>query len=328
MRRTLQRLAPVLHLTRVTTAFAVVANTWFVILWSRASGEHEHLTPQLSRGPLWLLLGGGALLALGLFAFGAALNDILDLRRDRTLRPDRPLAAGRMSLESAVAMVVCTMIASVLGATVFGTEAVLLTLVLLGAIMAFNAAAKFIPAIGLVLLGLIYAGHMAAPNVYLRFLWPVWLAMTHSLAVAAITHRMAGKVPKISRRAAFAAVAGWIFWSAVILYFQWRRDDPPRSLWPQWLPPQAAIWPAALALVFIIVAWGKVKRYGRGPRSAEKIARYGSLWLALYACAWLVGTGHQKPALLLLGLTSAGFLGMTILREIYGLVEQPMGYRR
>jgi len=324
----LQRLSPVLHLTRVTTAFAVVANTWFVVLWSRAASPNEYVSPQLGSRPLWLLLGAGALLALGLFAFGAALNDILDLRRDRALRPDRPLASGRISLEGAVALVVCTMIASVLGATAFGNEAVLLTLALLAAIMAFNAAARFIPAIGLVLLGLIYAGHMAAPNVYLRFLWPVWLAMTHSLAVAAITHRLAGKVPKISRRAALAAVAGWVFWSAVILYFQWRRDTPPRSLWPEWLPLSAAIWPGALALVFALVAWAKVKRYGRGPRAAEKVARYGSLWLALYACAWLVGTGHQQPALVLVGLTGAGFLGMTVLREIYGLVEQPMGYRR
>lgn len=324
----LQRLAPVLHLTRVTTAFAVVANTWFVVLWTRTSEPEGPLTAGLAERPLWLLLGGGALLALGLFAFGASLNDILDLRRDRALRPERPLASGRISLEAAVALVVYTTIASVLGATVFGTEAVLLTLLLLAAIMAFNAAAKFIPAIGLVLLGLIYAGHMAVPNPYLRFLWPVWLAMTHSLAVAAVTYRMAGKVPRISRRAGMAAAAGWVFWSAVILWFQWRRDDPPRSFWPEWLPLSAAIWPAALALLFVVVAWGKVQRYGAGPRAAEKIARYGSLWLALYACAWLVGTGHQWPALLLVGLTSAGFLGMTVLREIYGLVEQPIGYRR
>lgn len=326
MRRMLQRIAPVLHLTRVTTAFAVVANTWFIVLWCRAAAPEESVTPELEQRPLWMLLLGGAFLALGLFAFGTTLNDILDLRRDRTFRPDRPLPAGRISLEAAIALVVCTMIASVLGATIFGQEAVLLTLLLLAAIMAYNAAAKFIPAIGLVLLGLIYAGHMAAPNLHIRFVWPVWMAMTHSLAVAAVTYWMAGKVPKISRRAAFAAVAGWVFWSSVMFYFQWRRADG--LLWPSWVPKTAAIWPLALALLFVIVAWGKVRRYGRGPRSAEKVARYGSLWLALYACAWLVGAGHRGPAMVLLGLTAAGFLGMTVLREVYGLVEQPMGYRR
>ena len=34
-------MAPVLHLTRFTTALGVVANTWFVILWTHAYSEHE-----------------------------------------------------------------------------------------------------------------------------------------------------------------------------------------------------------------------------------------------------------------------------------------------
>lgn len=318
-----------LHLTRVTTAFAVVANTWFVILWSRAERAHEGV----AEGPLLdaqlpLLLVGGAAVGLGLFAFGAALNDILDLKRDRTMRPERPLPSGRIGLDAALSLVVGTVLLAVLGATLFGTEAVLLTLLLLAAILAFNAAGRFVPAVGLVALGLIYAGHMLVPNVRLKFLWPVWLAMSHSLAVAAVTHAMARKVPRISRRAAAAAVAGWVFWSGVILFMQWRRDAAPKSLWPDWVPVSAAAWPAGLVAVFVLAAWGKVKRYGWGPRAAEKVARYGSLWLALYSCAWLVGAGHREAAAVLLALTGAGFLGMTVLREAYGLVEQPIGYRR
>src|SRR4051812_1828826 len=134
MREALLRIAPVLHLTRVTTAFGVVANTWFVILWSLANREHEPGAEGL-RGPLWLELLAGALVALGLFGFGAALNDILDLKRDRTFHPERPLASGEISMEGAVAFVVVAMIAAVLGATAFGTGAVLLTLVLQGAIL-------------------------------------------------------------------------------------------------------------------------------------------------------------------------------------------------
>lgn len=318
-----------LHLTRVTTAFAVVANTWFVILWTRAERAHEGIP----RGPLldthlWLLLGGGAAVGLGLFAFGAALNDILDLKRDRTMRPDRPLPSGRIGLDAALSLVVGTVLLAVLGATLFGTEAVLLTLLLVAAILGFNAAGKFVPAIGLVALGLIYAGHMLVPNVHLKFLWPVWLAMTHSLAVAAVTHGMARKVPRISRRAGVAAVAGWLFWSGVILWMQWFRDPPPKTIWPDWVPLSAAWWPAGLIVVFLLAAWGKVRKYGWGPRAAEKIARYGSLWLALYSCGWLVGAGHTEASAVLLALTGAGFLGMTVLREAYGLVEQPIGYRR
>ncbi len=330
MVRLLQRLAPVLHLTRITTAFALVANTWFVILWTRANSAFEGQAGppnRLAQGPLWALLGGGALVALGLFGFGACLNDILDVKRDRALRPDKPLVSGQISMDAALTLVFMTMLASFLGATVFGTEAVVMTAVVLGAIFAFNAAGRFIPAVGLVSLGLIHAGYMLIPNVELRFLWPVWLALTHSLAVAAVTYRMSQKVPKISRRAAAATLAGWIFWSGVVLWLQWTRGVP-RSIWPAWVSLQTALWPAALVVLFVLVAWGKARGVGPGARAAEKVSRYGSLWLALYACAWLVGAGYQREALILVVLTACAFLGMTVLREAYGLLEQPMGYRR
>jgi hypothetical protein len=152
--------------------------------------------------------------------------------------------------------------------------------------------------------------------------------MTHSLLVAAISHRIAHKVPRISRRAMAAAIIGWAFWSLVLAWLQFSRSNEMKTLWPGWVSPWTALWPAALAGVFVLVAWGKVKRYGRNPRSAEKISRYGSLWLALYACSWLVGAQGTHEAWILILLTLAGFLGMTVLRELYGLVEQPIGFRR
>lgn len=329
--RLLRQLAPVLHLTRVTTAFALVANAWFVILWTRASPSFEGLDPAsapLRDRPLWLLLVGGALVALGLFSFGACLNDILDAKRDRTLRPDRPIPSGQVSMEAATALVFTTLICSILGAAVFGTEAVVATVLVQGAIFIFNAAWKFIPGIGLVVLGLIHAGYMVIPNVHLKFLWPVWLAMTHSLVVGAATYHLSRKVPKISKRAIAAAITGWVFWSAVIFWLQWYRDSEPRQFWPGWVSTRTAAWPAGLALIFVIVAWGKSRKLGPGVRAAEKVSRYGALWLALYACGWLVGADYRREALILITLTGCAFLGMSILREIYGLVERPMGYRR
>ncbi len=343
MRHLLAQIAPALHLTRVSTAFAVVGNTWFVILWTRANAGYEGGTGGGAgggrvdlMGPLWPLLLGGALLALGLYGFGASLNDVLDVRRDRLLRRDRMLPTGRISMDAAVALIAGMLITAVLGATAFGTPGVLMTLLVAAAILVYNAAGKFIPALGLVVLGLIFAGHMVIPNLQLRFLWPVWLVMTHALVVRAVTHRMARKVPRISRRAMLAAFIGWVFWTGVILWLQWRRSSPAppgadlseRSLWPEWVEPTAWIWPAALALLFILVSWRKVLRYGAGPRSAEKIERYGALWLSLYACGWLLGTDHINAGALLLALAAAGLIGMTVLRELYGLLEQPIGYRR
>jgi 4-hydroxybenzoate polyprenyltransferase len=323
----------------VTSAFAAVANVWFVILWSRACEAEPGafgfalggFVP-IKQAPLWLLLGGGAANALGLFAYATALNDVLDWRRDRALNPDRPIPSGRLSVDQAVTLIVCTLGLAVLGATVLGMSSVVLTLLIAGAILFFNATGKYIPAVGLVLLGLIYAGQMVIPNLSLRFVWPVWLVMTHALLVAAAGHVVARKVPGVSARAAVFAVAGWLFWSIVILWFGYHRGgagpDAPGSLWPLWIAPWAWVWPVALAVAFALLAWRRVRSVGMNARAAEKLSRYGALWLSLYACAWLAAQRYWNEAMILGGLTIAGFLGMTILRELFTLVEHPIGYRR
>ncbi len=328
MRRVMLRIAPVLHLTRVTSAFAAVANVWFVILWTRAETGNELADGPLVGRPLWALLAAGAVSALGLYAFGACLNDILDLKRDRTLRPERPLASGRLGLNAAVTIVVVTLLLSTAGGAVFGTGAVLMTLLVAGAILVFNSAGKFVPGIGVVVLGLVYAGHMAVPNVELRFVWPIWLVMTHALVVGAVMHFVGGRVPRMSVRAMVVAGAGWAFWSGLILWIGWERCGRPRWLWPDWVDPTVAAWPAGLAVAFGFLCLWKIRQYGPGPRSAEKIGRYGSLWLPLYASGWLLGAGHQREGFILLGLGIAALVGMTFLREIYGLVEHPVGFRR
>ena len=325
MRRLLLRLAPVLHLTRVSSAFAAVANVWLVILWTRVH-DAEHGPIEVEQGRLWLLLAGGTVAALGLFAFGASLNDILDQRRDRAMHPNRPLASGQVTQDTALFLVAGSLVAAVLGATVFGTGGVVLSLLIATAIMAFNAAGKFIPAIGLLLLGLIYAGHMVIPNVRLVFVWPVVLVLTHSLVVAALVHVVSGKTPPISRRAVVAALLGWMFWTGLILYIGWRNGLT--SPWPQWVSPWAGAIEGMLVLAYGLFVWRKLAQYGRGARAAEKIGRYGSLWFALYACGWFVGQAEFGATLIIGLLTLAGLLGMTALREAYGLVEQPLRYRR
>ncbi|MCC7387638.1 MAG: hypothetical protein IT431_02610 [Phycisphaerales bacterium] len=331
MERFLGRVSPILHLTRVTTAFAAVANVWFVILWS-VRNPAEAPSHSLDPHPLPLLLLGGTASALGLYSYGACLNDLLDVRRDRALRPERPLPSGRITTETAAITVAVSLLLSVLGAAVFGIPSVLLTLALAAGILFFNAAARFVPGVGLVVLGLLYAGHMLVPNLGLRFLWPVWLVMSHSLLVAAVTHVLARKVPPLSTRAVFLAVLGWLSWSILILGVGWMRsgeaDQGFRAAWPAWVPPTAALGPAVLAVAFVFLAARRIRQFGFGPRAADKIYRYGSLWLTLYAVGWMLGSGFPREAAVLGILAAVGFLTMTTLRELYGLAEQPVGYRR
>lgn len=324
MLRLMARLAPVLRLARVTTAFAAVSNVWFVILWTRANFQEDG-HEALAAPPLWLVLAGGALVAVGLYAFGAALNDILDLRRDRAFRPERPLPSGEVSVETAVWVVAGTLLLALLGATALGIGPVLMTLVIACGILFFNAMARFVPSIGLVVLGLLYAGHTTIPNVFLIFTLPVWLVMTHSLAVAAAVHAVGRRRPRLTRRALVAAAAGWVFWSCVIIGVGWWRAG---VFWPGWVNPWALVGPAALAGLFVFLALHKARAAKNDAMAAEKLSRYGALWLALYNAAWMLGQGDLREAAVLGALAACGFVGMTILRELYGIVEKPLGYRR
>lgn len=456
MRTWIARIIPALRLARVSVAFAAVANVWFVILWTRASANEPGtaaLKPDsahargLGASPwvgsiaddstwsLVILLLGSAANALGLFAFATTFNDLLDWRRDRSTNPDRPIPAGRLSVDQAATLVAASFGVAVLGATVLGMTSVLLTIVVGGAILFFNALGKYVPAVGLVVLGLIYAGQMVVPNLGLRFVWPVWLVMTHALAVGTIVHIVGRKTPTVSARAAITACTGWLFWTLIILGVGYWRSAPAmpvnpastsvraaaaagsaatgsaaadraaersadraaerareeggdsgrasntstssgapssssesadpsradatpreprdatrggdaalstpaapsqpvskadmrRSLWPAWVDPWAALWVFLLVLAFAMLVWRRIRSLGMNQRSGEKIARYGALWLAFYACAWCASQKFWTEATILAVLAGAGLLGMTLLREVIALIEHPVGYRR
>lgn len=325
MREVLRRTAAVLRLTRLSTGFAAVANVWFVVLWSRAEPAERLTAPhEVIDRPLWLLLLGGVAAGAGIYAFGACLNDVLDVRRDRLLRPDRPIAAGTVPSELAVVGVAGTLLAGVLGAAVFGVPAVVATVLVAAGALVFNLLGKFIPGIGTLLLALLYAGHLLAPNLWLRFLWPVWLVMTHALVVAGLAHRLSGRSPPLSRRAVGFAVTGWIAATGALALLAWQRG----GLWPEGLPYTTAIAPFLLAVLFAVFVVRKIATLGVGQRSAEKVARYGALWLSFYGVAWLLGARHTEEGIILGALAAAAVITMTTLREAYGLLEHPIGYRR
>lgn len=325
MRRLFLRLAPVLHLSRVTTAFAAVGNHWFVILWTISSTPDEPPPETFAITPTWAMLGGAAVVSVALYAFAAILNDTLDLRRDRVLHPLRPLPSGRLNVDAAILLLILALIAAASAATLLGPSAVVMTLLTAGAVFFYNAAAKFVPSVGLVALSLIYAAHMLIPNMDLKFLWPVWLAMTHALLVGAVTHRLSDRRPPLSMAAVVAATLGWAFWSAMLMIICHQRNG---TLWPAFVSPWTAAAPVILAGSFLVFAGRKIASTPSRARAADKVTRYGALWLTLYDTAWLAGAGHMTAALILGALTAAGFLGMTLLREMYVILEQPLAYRR
>ena len=72
--------------------------------------------PAVAALPLPAALLAGAVIAVGLFAYGASLNDVMDVRHDATFTPDRPIPAGRIGHAQAMVVTVGSLIVAVLGA--------------------------------------------------------------------------------------------------------------------------------------------------------------------------------------------------------------------
>ncbi|MEM1424642.1 MAG: UbiA family prenyltransferase [Planctomycetota bacterium] len=320
------RLSPVLHLTRITHAVAAVGNVWLVVLWSRAmEADRLPADARLVASPLWHVLGISAVLGIALFSFAMVAHDAFDEHRDRTLRPDRPLASGAVSRAGAVAIATVTLIGAVASGAWLGGDSLWLVCAVSVGIVLYQTLLRPVPSVGLVFVGLIYAAHMVSPNPTLGFLWPVAWAMTHAVVVEMLAHRIGDKRPRVDRRALAVAAVGCAAWTAVMVGVGYVRLGV-------WWPGGVSLWvvPTQLALLvgFVAVARRKTTVTRSRARASEKARRYGALWQPLYALAWCAGASLWDEAVVLAVLAAAGFLALTFLREVYSLIEQPVGYRR
>lgn len=302
-------------------AFGAIGDVWLIILLARAL-DPDSKNANVVDMPLWLALFTGAIVAIGLFAYGAALNDVLDARHDSAFSPDRPIPSGRIRVSQAIIVTVGALLIAVLGGQAMGAWSLQLTLLTAVGILFYNAAGKFIPAVGMVVIGLIHAVHMVIPDVSLSFTWPVWFVMTHAVCVATAAYSFEGKRPKITPRAFAAIVCGWFFWSIVILGWGISRG----GWWPDDRSPLGILWPILAAVAFLVVARWKTTGVP-GHVAAEKLLRYGAMWQALYGSMWLFALGLVGPAIGLGIFAVVGFAIMTILKEAMGQVSRPLTWR-
>lgn len=315
------KLITAIRLTRLTMAFGAVSDVWFVILLTHESAA-AYPGVEVAHMPLSAALLAGAVVATGLFAYGASLNDVLDARHDSAFSPDRPIPAGRIKLGQAIVVTVGALIITVVAAAALGRLALWIMLLVAAAILFYNAAGRFIPAVGMVTIGLIHAAHMLIPNAQLSFTLPLWLVMTHSMGIAAAVHRLEDKRPRLGRRAIAAVLVGWLFWSAAVIALGVARG----GIWPRDMPVWGIIWPACAVVAFVIVAYWKASEVA-GPAGAEKLKRYGAMWQALYGAAWMMSLGLLPQAAWLAVLAVAGFAAMTVIKEVTGLSGRPIVYR-
>jgi len=333
MRPVAERILDAFQLTRLSLAFGAVCELWLVTLLTRADPRYVHLP--VYHMPLWKALICTGVVSVGLFAFAASLNDLLDIRHDKRFSPDRPLAAGRIRTSSAALLSFGALMAAVICASALGEPALVLTVGVAAAVMFYDVVGKHIPSLGIVTIGLAHAANMFIPNWSLAFTLPVWWSMSHAVAIAASVHRYEDKRPYFGTKRILSLVAAWLFWSIVLLGggVMMARDSAG-GYWPQvahgdeviGAGPIGIIWPVLALVAFLLLVRAKVAG-SRGPVGSEKLRRYGAMWQAVYAAAWLMASGLRAEALGMAVLAVAGLVAMTLLKEINGLSGRPITWR-
>jgi hypothetical protein len=304
-------------------AVGAIGDVWFTVLFSRGSGDYSFLG--VAKLPIVAALVLSAVIATGLFTFGASLNDLLDARYDSTFSPERPIPSGRIRPATVGIVIAAALITALLAALPFGTGALVLTLIVAAGILFYNVAGKHVPAIGVVAIGVVSALHMLIPNYELTFTLPVWLTMTHTMTITLAIYMLVRKRPHLNRTSYIFIGIGYVIWSLLILVVGWYQNHDG-GWWPGDSSALGVIWPIIAVAAFAWVA--RRKTAGVSNRSAaEKLARYGAMWQCLYAAAWLLGVGIYDGALLLGLLAVFGFVCMTTMKEFGGLVTSPPRYR-
>ena len=330
MHHMLSRLMTTLQLTRMSVAFGAVSDLWFMIVlaWLIQEVSGPAVVGMWwtgkSVGILVAVLVAGAVTALGLFGCGAALNDVIDARHDAAFSPDRPIPAGRIRQGQAVVIAVIALVVAVVGGAVLGPWSAWLTVFTASLLLFYNTAGRFVPAVGIVTIGIIHAVHMLIPFPETPLLLPVWWMLTHAMLVTTGVHLLEAKRPRISGRGVLGIGLGWLFWTAMLLLLILDRG---LDLWPTTQPALGLLWPGLLMIVFVVFVRWKIVRAPSARHAAEKLRRYGAMWHSLYAAGWCAALGLTWAAICFAGLAILGLVVMTVVRELFGLSGRPLQFR-
>jgi 4-hydroxybenzoate polyprenyltransferase len=311
-----------LELSRLPLALGTVSSVWVMVFVARADPALEAVPA--ARLPLWMSLPTATVFAAGFLAFGAALNDFLDAKHDRAFAPDRPIPSGAVRPRRAMQFAAVALLAGIAGALPFGEGALLAALSLATIILVYDAFAKYVPALGFVLVGLATVASMFVPTPENSLTLPIWLAMSQTMGVGALAYIVGEKRPRLTRRAVLLGACGWLFWSAAILGLGVLRSNG--ELLPTWFEPGKLLAPIAIAVIGALILL-RTLAGPRGPTRGEQLLRAGSLWKSLVAAGWLLALGETAAGAALAACALAIFATFALLREAGPQVADPATWR-
>jgi 4-hydroxybenzoate polyprenyltransferase len=294
------RLLALLQLTRAALAFTAIADAWTVLLL-HVDGE-----PVQKKGLSIAMMVVMAIVSFGLYAFGMALNDLLDARRDRLFAPRRPIPSGRIQPHWAVMVALGLLMAAFLGAALmmplsfikshavhesvrseFIPYSFLFAFATAWLIVLYDATTKYLGGVGLLTLGAIRALHCLIGNPKTPVLFLSIILFTHVVVVSTIAYRLENKRPRLRWRDVWIVAAGVGLGDALALAYMWLRGAlTPANCW-------MLIGPGIAAAVYVVwamrlFAGRKMSRRQKG----ERLMLMGLFWLFVYDATMLLSNGQ------------------------------------
>ncbi|MEM1012809.1 MAG: UbiA family prenyltransferase [Planctomycetota bacterium] len=307
--RVSERLLALLQLTRMALVFTAVSNALASL--ALRHDDRGDVPPTLVIATLAV--------AVGLYGFGMALNDIIDRRRDQQLQVARPLPSGRIGIWSAIVVAGLMLVVATAGGWLFlktNVDAAMASAVLLAVtvllIATYDAAGKYLVWVGLLLLGLVRFFHAAIPAPHLPVVWHPLFLLNHVAIISAVAYRSEAKRPPLDgRQVAYLALGLAALNLGLIFTLFYRRGlGFAESLRIE----PALLLPTAAAIVFALLG-RSVRRKANDRRAAGKaLILYGLLWLIVYDALFVIGYVDVWWGLSLLILWPTSFLAVKAMR--------------
>lgn len=324
-----RRLLAIVQFTRSALVFTAIGDAWSSLMLRAGGGPDllNRLEPKMFLG--------ATMLSVGLYGFGMSLNDVVDHRRDALLAADRPLPSGRLPIRAARWICVLLLaLAGIGGAILYSVQpterlesaTVALILGVVGLIVCYDFAGKYLTSLGLLTLGLIRLFHIAAYDPTLAVPWHGLLIFNHIAIVSSIAYAWEHKRPPLSKRHVAIVGAGLVVINGSLigsLYL--RRGGLAGLAWSEEL-----IWPAVALCGFVIVA-STIRQRNADSRGAGKMLMLaGLLWLIVYDASFVFAYVGPAPAGVIVALLPVAWLSVKLIRgwaAVVALSEQP-GYLR
>ncbi|MSR33532.1 MAG: hypothetical protein EXS12_01800 [Phycisphaerales bacterium] len=305
---------------RIPLAFGAAANLMFATLLARLDPNTEQLS--ISTLPLWAALLAAAVIGAGLFGFAAGMNDLLDARRDQTFQRNRPLSTGRLTTAQAALLTFTALLASMIGASFFGETSMAVAIFTAFGIAMWNTMGRFVPAIGLLMLGLAQAGSFFIPWMGQSFTLPASLILVQTIATGSLLHKAQEKRPRLDRSATILLA---ILSATAVAGLAWLSIHREATEWPR-----GESWLVLAPLVSVaIFVWQSSRALSASNvnETADSLRRAAAIFPSSAAAAWMLSISQMQWAVAF-AVFAALLWGLSWLaREVNDMIGQANAWR-